>query len=154
MENQRVPLVIYGPDGERKVVGEAEIGDGEVLSHVTDHEVWEQLTGSLTYHLSIEEDITSPKGHQMDFTTFIRRPFKVEAIEVTDENFDQIAELTGTVTENNDGVKCIDTDRKIVQNVFRIYVGFWVTKMGENLRGYSAKTFNEMFVKESETELS
>lgn len=145
--HKRVPLVIYGPDGERKVVGEAEVHGEEVLSHVTDPEVWEQLTGTMFDHLSIGED-DSPKGSDaMNFKTFLRRPFTVEAVEVTDENFEEIASMTGEIETKDDGsgVTFISTNRKIVPNVFRIYRGFWLTRMGDNLRAYSSKTFNEMF---------
>ena len=41
-----VPLVIYGPDGERRVIGTAEVQDnGEITADVTDPEIAELLHG-------------------------------------------------------------------------------------------------------------
>lgn len=147
-DNNRVPLVIYGPDGEKKIVGEAEIGEGEILSHVTDHDVWEMLTGNLADHLSIGEDVAAgPKApHSMSFKTFVRRPFTIEAVEVTEENWDQVANMTGIKRAKVDGTPFIETNRDIVPNVYRIYLGFWLTSMNGKLRAYSAKTFNDMFM--------
>ncbi len=63
----------------------------------------------------------------MEFNKFVRKPFVIEAIEVTEEN---IAELS----------KSID----------KVYPGFWVTKMEHNVRCYSERTFKEQFVKSTE----
>lgn len=149
---KKVPLVVYGPEGERRVVGEAAIDvtypKEEVIIH--DTEIWEKLTEGQLDHLSIAEDPASPKGLPDGFTTFWRRPFSVEAVEVTEENFDQIAEMTGVKTEKPDGTPFIMVNRKVVPNVYRIYVGFWLTVMNDDLRAYSAKTFGEMFMTDDE----
>ncbi len=47
----------------------------------------------------------------MEFTTFVRKPFTVEVVEVTDENIAEIAELVGTLRCKEDGSRYIHVDR-------------------------------------------
>lgn len=80
----------------------------------------------------------------MEFTEFVRRPFKVEAIRITEENIDEIAPLIGEVkTKGNE--KFILLDKRIVPSMSRAFVGWWVTKFNDNLRCYSNKIFQEQF---------
>ena len=86
----------------------------------------------------------------MQFTTFVRKPFVVEAVEVTTENIEEVAKYVGDLREKEDGTQYILVDRRLVPNVFRVYPGFYMTKMGENVRCYSRKIFREQFVEEDE----
>jgi hypothetical protein len=86
----------------------------------------------------------------MEFTTFVRKPFVVEAVEVTAENINEVAKYIGDVREKEDGTQYILVDRRLVPNVFKVYPGFFMTKMGENIRCYSRKIFKEQFVEEDE----
>ena len=86
----------------------------------------------------------------MEFTTFVRKPFVVEAVEVTAENIAEVAKYVGDLREKEDGTQYILVDRRLVPNVFRVYPGFYMTKMGENVRCYSRKIFREQFVEEDE----
>lgn len=86
----------------------------------------------------------------MDFTKFVRKPFTVEAVEVTKENIDEIAEHVGTLRQKEDGTPFIQVDRRLVPNIFRVYPGFWMTKMNDNIRCYSKRVFVEQFVENSE----
>ena len=87
----------------------------------------------------------------MEFTRFVRKPFVVEAIEITAENIEEVAKYVGDVrVEEDDGTKYILVDRRLVPNVFRVYPGFFMTKMGRNVRCYSRKIFREQFVEEDE----
>lgn len=82
----------------------------------------------------------------MEFTEFVRRPFKVEAIRITEENIDEIAALIGEVkVHNKSGEKFILLDKRIVPSMARAFVGWWVTKFNDNLRVYSNKIFLEQF---------
>ena len=85
----------------------------------------------------------------MDFATFVRKPFTVEAVEVTEENIAEIAELIGSLRHKENGAPYIQVNRRLVPNLFRIYPGFWVTRMGDsdNIRCYSKRIFNNQFVK-------
>lgn len=82
----------------------------------------------------------------MDFTTFVRKPFIVEAVEVTTENIAELAKMIGTLREKDNGTPYIQVDRRLVPNVYRVYPGFWVTMMGDNIRCYSKRIFTEQFM--------
>jgi hypothetical protein len=87
----------------------------------------------------------------MEFTTFVRKPFVVEAVEITAENINEVAKYIGDVREREDGTQYILVDRRLVPNVFKVYPGFFMTKMGENIRCYSRKIFKEQFMEEDES---
>ena len=81
----------------------------------------------------------------MDFATYTRKPFKVEAIEITEENIFELAEFIGTVRKKEDGTPYIHVDKRLIPNVFRVYPGFFMTRMGDNVRCYSPKIFKDQF---------
>lgn len=82
----------------------------------------------------------------MEFTNFVRKPFVVSAVEVTKENIAEIATFIGEFREKDDGTPYIQVDRRLIPNIFRVYPGFWMTKMGDNVRCYSKRVFTEQFV--------
>ena len=82
----------------------------------------------------------------LEFSTFVRKPFTVEATEVTIENIAEIAELIGVLKEKDNGTPYIAVDRRLVPNLYRVYPGFWMTKMGDNVRCYSKRVFKQQFV--------
>lgn len=86
----------------------------------------------------------------MEFLPYIRKPFRVEAIEVTIENIHELSEMCGELVEKEGQDPYIQVDRKKVPNLFRIKLGFMVTKMGENLRAFSKEAFLENFAEENE----
>ncbi|MET0786953.1 MAG: hypothetical protein ABWY25_09620 [Paenisporosarcina sp.] len=86
----------------------------------------------------------------MDFTTFVRKPFIVEAVEVTAENIGEVAKYVGDLREKEDGTPYVLVDPRLVPNVERVYPGFFMTKMGENVRCYSRRIFREQFLKQTE----
>jgi hypothetical protein len=81
----------------------------------------------------------------MQFDTYARKPFVVEAVEITEENIEQVAEFVGTVRKKDDGTSFIQVDRRLIPNVYRVYPGFFMTKMGDNVRCYSPKIFRDQF---------
>lgn len=85
----------------------------------------------------------------MEFVTFVRKPFVVQAVEVTEENIHEVAKYIGDVRDKEDGTKYILVDKRLVPNVSKVYPGFFMTKMGENVRCYSKKIFKEQFVPNS-----
>lgn len=87
----------------------------------------------------------------MEFTTYVRKPFVVEAIEITTENIEDVAKYVGDLKEKEDGTPYILVDRRLVPNVFRVYPGFYMTKMGENIRCYSKKVFTDQFVQKDDS---
>lgn len=81
----------------------------------------------------------------MEFQQFIRRPFTVEAIEITAENIEEVAALVGKLQMKGD-TPFIVLDRRIVPSVNKAYVGWWMTRLGDNYRCYSPKVFTAQFV--------
>jgi uncharacterized protein with HEPN domain len=92
----------------------------------------------------------SNQGKQMGFSTFVRKPFIVEAIQVTTENIGELAELVGVLREKDNGTPYIQVDRRLVPNIYRVYPGFWMTKMGDNIRCYSKRIFMDQFIEATE----
>lgn len=86
----------------------------------------------------------------MEFSSYIRKPFAVEAIEVTVENIHEISELIGELKYKDNDVPYIQVNRKRVPNVLTVEVGFWVTMMGGNIRCYSKNVFAKQFVENNE----
>lgn len=82
----------------------------------------------------------------MDFSTYVRKPFMVEAVEITEINMQDVADLIGKVDKDDEGKICIVITRKGIPGVPKVYPGFWLTKMGSNIRCYSAKAFTNQFV--------
>ncbi len=82
----------------------------------------------------------------MEFTKFVRKPFVIEAVEVTEENISELAELIGTLRHKENGTPYIQVDRVRVPSVVSVYPGYWMTKMFGNIRCYSKKTFLSQFV--------
>lgn len=81
----------------------------------------------------------------VEFNEFVRKPFVVDAVEITEDNIKEIAEYIGEFQTKKDGTPYIYVNRKIVPNVFRVYVGFYMTKMGDNIRCYTPKIFHAQF---------
>lgn len=86
----------------------------------------------------------------MDFKEFVRKPFKIEAVEITEENIEEIAQFVGTLRTKNDGTPFIQVDRRLVPNIYQVYPGFWMTRMGDNIRCYSKRIFEQQFVQNTE----
>jgi hypothetical protein len=81
----------------------------------------------------------------MQFDGYIRKPFPVEAIEITEENINEMARFVGTVEKKEDGTSFIEVDRRLIPNLYRVYPGFFMVKMGNNMRCYSPKIFKKQF---------
>lgn len=81
---------------------------------------------------------------ELIFNQYVRTPFSVEATIISEENIEKIAQLVGTVRTKGDE-KYIALDRRIVPNISRAYIGWYVTRLGDNFRCYSPKVFTEQF---------
>ena len=89
----------------------------------------------------------------MEYTEFVRVPFLVQAVQVTEENFDDIFELIGKeVKELPTGKRYILIDRRIIPNGHKAQIGGWVTSMNDKIRYYSKTAFEEQFVERGDTE--
>lgn len=87
---------------------------------------------------------------ELKFSEYVRRPFVVEAVEITKENIGEIASFVGELKEKEDGTPFILVDRRLVPNVYRVYPGFFMTRMGDHIRCYSRKVFVEQFTEQTE----
>lgn len=81
----------------------------------------------------------------MEYTHYIRRPFEVDAVEITEDNMAEIAKLVGEI-KTKDGVTFIQLDRRVIPNVTRALVGWYLTKLDANYRCYSPNIFHEQFM--------
>ena len=79
------------------------------------------------------------------YTPFVRKPFVVEAVEITKENIEEVAPMVGELCFKEDGSPFIKADRRLVQNSYRVYPGFFLTKMGTKTRCYSRRVFLDQF---------
>lgn len=79
------------------------------------------------------------------FEKFIRKPFVVEALEITVDNIEELAQYIGKVRRRGDGSPYIFVDRRFIPGVDRVYPGFWITRIGDNTRCYSARAFKDQF---------
>lgn len=87
----------------------------------------------------------------LQYTPFVRKPFMVEAVEVTNENIRDLAKIVGTIKfDENTGAPYILVDRKKVPNVYRVTPGYWVTKVDNKIRAYSHNSFHAQFIESSE----
>lgn len=81
----------------------------------------------------------------LEFTEFVRKPFVVSACEVTEDNIEEVAKYVGDLKSKDDGTPYIQVDRKLVPNIYRVFPGFFMTRMGDNVRCYSRRVFMEQF---------
>jgi hypothetical protein len=87
------------------------------------------------------------------FSLYMRKPFFVEAIEITEENIRDVAKLLGLYVERPDGSKYIQVRKEMAPNVFqgRIYPGYFLTKLNDDYRCYQPKSFHNQFEEDDGT---
>lgn len=82
----------------------------------------------------------------MEFKQFVRKPFVVEAIEITVDNIAEWAPKIGELkTKEEDGTPYIYVDRRLVPGVNRVWPGYMLTRMGDTIRCYSPAVFQQQF---------
>ena len=85
----------------------------------------------------------------MEFIQYVRKPFVVEAVQITEDNIEEVAELIGKMRVNEGTEQpFISLDRRIIPNVGRAYVGWWLTRLGDNYRCYAPKVFNDQVMQD------
>lgn len=80
----------------------------------------------------------------LEFFPFIRKPFTVEAVEVTEDNIAEIAKSVGKLMTRY-GKPYIHVNPDLVPNVTQVHPGYWMTRMDGNIRCYSERVFKEQF---------
>jgi len=81
----------------------------------------------------------------MEMNEYVRKPFVVNAIQITEENIAELAQHIGTLQSREGGGQFIKVDRTKVPTIDRVFPGFWLTMMGDNTRCYSECTFARQF---------
>lgn len=84
----------------------------------------------------------------LEFTTFVRKPFTVQAVRITESNIEEVAEFVGEVRYLDEAQKkpYIHVNRRLVPYVLKVFPGFWMTRLGDEIRCYANKVFHEQFI--------
>lgn len=81
----------------------------------------------------------------MEMQTFVRKPFTVEAIQITNDNIKELAPLIGTIRTHK-GKFYIEVNRKKVPVLSEVEIGYWMTKVENGkIRCYSDRVFKQQF---------
>lgn len=87
----------------------------------------------------------------IEYQDFVRKPFVVKAVEITEDNIQDIADELGKLKYDEDtGVPYIAVEKGRVPNVARAQLGWFVTKHGKRTHCYAPKIFDEQFVENDE----
>lgn len=78
---------------------------------------------------------------------FQRKPFIIDAIEITEENIEEVANLIGKLMYRDDGTPYISINNAVIPKLKRAYIGFWLTVRHDQHRCYSQKTFNSQYTR-------
>lgn len=81
----------------------------------------------------------------LEYKEYIRKPFVVEAVLITEENIKEIAKFVGKTETSEDGTIFIRVDPELVPNVTRVFPGHYMTRMGDHIRCYTPKVFFDQF---------
>ena len=81
----------------------------------------------------------------MDFDEFIRKPFVVRAVLITEQNIDEVAEYIGTLRTTKEGDRYIQVNRRLIPYLLEVYPGYWMTRMGDKIRCYTDDVFEDQF---------
>ncbi len=83
----------------------------------------------------------------MEMMNFLRKPFIVEAVEITEGTIKEVAALVGRLKYNEDsGDPYIVVDRKKVPNCEQAHIGDYLTVFLNRYRIFSAEQFTKQFV--------
>lgn len=85
----------------------------------------------------------------IEFTDYVRKPFVVQAVEITEDNIEALAKYIGELKTNKEGVTYIRVDRRLVPNVYSVYPGFFMTQMDDRIRCYTPRVFRDQFTQSS-----
>lgn len=106
---------------------------------------------ALCSHESIQHQ--KNKEQTMQTTIYIRKPFEVEAVEVTEENLEAVESwCTGEIKtdERERRFVKVRVNRPLNERQTRAYPGDWVLYAGTGFKVYTPKAFKKTFVRPSE----
>lgn len=93
----------------------------------------------------------------LNTTRYVRRPFDVEAVQVSEENIQEVsnwclgqvrtAHVKGEVDQNIQYIK-VRVDRPLNERQTRAYIGDWVLMSPQGFKVYTSKAFEKSFVEQ------
>lgn len=84
----------------------------------------------------------------IESTTYVRKPFEVEAVQVTEENIDEVREwCQGTTMEDSRPYIKVRVARALNERQTKAYPGDWVLYAGTGFKVYTDKAFHRTFEK-------
>lgn len=84
--------------------------------------------------------------------TCVRKPFEVEAVEVTDDNLEQVAEwCQGKLDSDSRPFIKVRVARALNERQTKAYPGDWVLYAGTGFKVYTAKAFHKTFAPQDGT---
>ena len=88
----------------------------------------------------------------MEFINYLRKPFVVEAVEITEENIEEVALMIaqdGAVSKDDEGKPYILIDRRLVPSIHKAWPGYYMSRFDGKFRVFSPKAFANEFVQMS-----
>lgn len=94
----------------------------------------------------IESERGAPRM-MLETTKYIRKPFKIDAVQVTSENMEAVAEwVNGKLTEDEVGKHIkVRVHRPLNDRQTKAYVGDWVLAAGTGYKVYNDSAFKKSF---------
>lgn len=90
----------------------------------------------------------------IEATKYVRKPFEVEAIRVTEENIEDVRDwCSGTLDQDNRPFVRVRVARALNERQTKAYPGDWVLYAGTGFKVYTDKAFHRTFEKLQTEEL-
>lgn len=102
--------------------------------------------------MTTDTEAAADMSQTLKIEKYTRKPFTVDAVQVTADNFSAAAEWCGgEVQELSDGVSYIkvDVSRPITTRQTRAFLGDWILLAGRGFKVYTEKAFRTNFVPDS-----
>ncbi|MCA9367094.1 hypothetical protein KC887_02375 [Candidatus Kaiserbacteria bacterium] len=86
---------------------------------------------------------------ELNFESYERVPFTIEAVEITEYNLEEVAKSVGDIQTDENGNRYIKVDRRLIPALTEVYPGYFMTKMDKKNRCYTPELFAKLFVKKA-----
>lgn len=83
---------------------------------------------------------------ELQYEEYVRKPYVLRAIQITNENISELAQMIGSLQHKKGGRPFIEVDRQKIPVLTKVFVGYWMTIKGTSIRCYSPRTFRDEFV--------
>lgn len=88
--------------------------------------------------------------NMVDTTTYVRKPFEVEAVQVTEENIEAVKDwCQGNLEMDNRQYIKVRVARALNERQTKAYPGDWVLYAGTGFKVYTNKAFHKTFERQS-----